>query len=762
MTDTPKASWRAGSPLRIGAFLADPAANELHRDGRTERVRPLLMDVLLRLAAAPGAVVTRDQLIGDVWPRRMVNDEVLSRAVAELRTLLGDDAKQPAYIETLPKVGYRLIAAVAAVTAAAGGPVDGVGARDPTAKSASTPGVPAAMVAPGRASVARTAGSAAGDTTQLAAAPAAPAVAAAALVATPAPPRATAGRNWVPAGLAALCAGLAVLAWVAFRPQPETAAALAMQLGGAQSFTSDADYELAPRFSPDGRQVIYAQGRGRETRLVIRDVAGTVVATIVKPDVLMLSPMFLRDRERIVYWQRAGGACAIVERHLASGAEREIVGCAQSPQPPFDVSPDGTHLAVSLRHRDQHPFGIARIALADGKIDMWTTPQPGEGDDARPRFSPDGSRLVFSRGTSSHGKLWLLDVARPRDARPLLALEGLDYGVAWLGRDGPLLVAADWSGFRALHRVNLTGGEAELLGARGARFPDASPNGDVVFESAMYRADLWLTGADNPGAESQVLWPSSRYTSQPVFAPDGRQVAFISNREGAESLYVGVLGGALKRLTLSGEHRHIRPHWSPDGAAVYVSRSPVGARQSGPREAVRVDVATGSAQVLTELGREVADVTPLPDGSLLVGEATANAMRLGRFKDGKMDRLPLPLVSEFQASGDDLVFLQPDLDVLTRCRLSTLQCAPLPVIITEDDRYHWHLGNGVLWYRGRPAAGAQQLLRLDLAGGTIRAFDYPPTGGGTSLASSADGRQLIVTRAAPTVVDLMLAPKLVR
>ncbi|MBK7473712.1 MAG: winged helix-turn-helix domain-containing protein [Betaproteobacteria bacterium] len=273
MTDTPKAPWRAASPLRIGAFLADPAANELHRDGRTERVRPLLMDVLLRLAAAPGAVITRDQLIVDVWPRRMVNDEVLSRAVAELRTLLGDDAKQPAYIETLPKVGYRLIAA-AAVTAAAGVAGGWRGGARPHGE-ASTPGVPAAMVAPGRASVARTAGSAAGDTTQLAAAPAAPAVAAAALVATPAPPRATAGRNWVPAGLAALCAGLAVLAWVAFRPQPETAAALAMQLGGAQSFTSDADYELAPRFSPDGGQVIYAQGRGLETRLVIRR-GGTV------------------------------------------------------------------------------------------------------------------------------------------------------------------------------------------------------------------------------------------------------------------------------------------------------------------------------------------------------------------------------------------------------------------------------------------------------------------------------------------------------
>ena len=701
MTDTPKAAWRRDLPLKVGAFVADPAANELHRDGQTVRVRPLLMNVLLRLAASAGEVVTRDQLIGDVWLRRMVNDEVLSRAVAELRTLLGDEARQPTYIETLPKVGYRLIAAVSAVAPAAG-----------------------------------TVGQAA------------------------APPGTSPDHRWRQVSLATLFASLVVLAGIALWPRPETAEALAMRLGAAQSFASDAEFELTPRFSPDGRRVIYAQGQGRQARLVIRDVAGTVTATIAKPGVLMLSPMFLPDGERIVYWQRAGGACAIVERHLASGAEREIVGCAQLPQPPFDVSPDGKHLAVSLRHRDQHPFGIARIALADGKIDIWTAPQPGEGDDARPRFSPDGSRLVFSRGTSSHGKLWLLDAARPQDARPLLALEGLDYGVAWLGRDGPLLAAADWSGFRALHRVNLNGGETELLGARGARFPDASPQGDVVFENAMYRADLWLTGADNPGAVTQVLWPSTRHTGQPAFAPDGRQMAFVSNREGAESLYVGALGGALKKLTLSAEHRHIRPRWSPDGAALYASRSPVGARHSGPREGVRLDPVSGQAEVLTALGREVADVTPLPDGSLLVGEATANAMRLGRFKDGKMDRLPLPLVSEFQASGDDLVYLQPDLDVLTRCRLSTLQCAPLPVSIPEADRYHWHLAKDVLWYRGRSAAGAQQLLRLDLVDGAVRAYDFPPTGGG--LASSADGRQLIVTRAAPTVIDLMLAPKGVR
>src|SRR6185312_3337261 len=49
----------------------------------------------------------------EVWPRRMVSDEVLSRTIAELRTVLGDDPRHPTYIETIPTVGYRLVAEVA-------------------------------------------------------------------------------------------------------------------------------------------------------------------------------------------------------------------------------------------------------------------------------------------------------------------------------------------------------------------------------------------------------------------------------------------------------------------------------------------------------------------------------------------------------------------------------------------------------------------------------------------------------------------------
>ena len=107
-----KISWRPDTQVQIGEFLADPASNEISASGKTTRLRPILMDVLLRLAADAGSAVNRETLLNDVWPRRMVNDEVLSRAIAELRTALGDDPKHPRYIETLPKIGYRLIASV--------------------------------------------------------------------------------------------------------------------------------------------------------------------------------------------------------------------------------------------------------------------------------------------------------------------------------------------------------------------------------------------------------------------------------------------------------------------------------------------------------------------------------------------------------------------------------------------------------------------------------------------------------------------------
>jgi TolB-like protein len=67
------------------------------------------MDVLLCLMRARGRVVTREELLQKVWPRVVVNEEVLTRAVSELRTLLGDTGRERLYIATVPKRGYKLL-----------------------------------------------------------------------------------------------------------------------------------------------------------------------------------------------------------------------------------------------------------------------------------------------------------------------------------------------------------------------------------------------------------------------------------------------------------------------------------------------------------------------------------------------------------------------------------------------------------------------------------------------------------------------------
>ena len=96
--------------LRIGGWSVYPAEGLLARDGERVRLRPKTMGLLVRLAAHPGRTVDKEALLRSVWPDTVVADGGLSHCVSELRGALGDDPRQPRFIETVPRRGYRLIA----------------------------------------------------------------------------------------------------------------------------------------------------------------------------------------------------------------------------------------------------------------------------------------------------------------------------------------------------------------------------------------------------------------------------------------------------------------------------------------------------------------------------------------------------------------------------------------------------------------------------------------------------------------------------
>ncbi|MEE4271435.1 MAG: winged helix-turn-helix domain-containing protein [Thermoanaerobaculales bacterium] len=99
--------------FRVGDWFVDPSLNRATSGGETVQLAHKAMNVLLCLAARAGEVVSKNELTDAVWQTEFVSENTLTRRIAELRDALGDDARNPRYIETIPKHGYRLIAEVA-------------------------------------------------------------------------------------------------------------------------------------------------------------------------------------------------------------------------------------------------------------------------------------------------------------------------------------------------------------------------------------------------------------------------------------------------------------------------------------------------------------------------------------------------------------------------------------------------------------------------------------------------------------------------
>jgi transcriptional activator of cad operon len=98
--------------LCVGAWSVDPSASQISRDGEVVRLEARTMGLLLFLVERAGRVVSIDELLENVWPGVIVTQDSVYQAVASLRRVLGDDPKQPKYIATVPRQGYRLVAAI--------------------------------------------------------------------------------------------------------------------------------------------------------------------------------------------------------------------------------------------------------------------------------------------------------------------------------------------------------------------------------------------------------------------------------------------------------------------------------------------------------------------------------------------------------------------------------------------------------------------------------------------------------------------------
>jgi DNA-binding winged helix-turn-helix (wHTH) protein len=106
---TPGPGAPGAAPLQFGDFVLLPSEGRLLRDGHDIPLAPKPFETLLYLIRHADHVVSKHELLDAVWPGTYISEDGLVQCVVEIRRALGDSAKSPRYVQTLPKRGYRLL-----------------------------------------------------------------------------------------------------------------------------------------------------------------------------------------------------------------------------------------------------------------------------------------------------------------------------------------------------------------------------------------------------------------------------------------------------------------------------------------------------------------------------------------------------------------------------------------------------------------------------------------------------------------------------
>mgnify|MGYP001579546272 CR=1 FL=1 len=239
-------------------------------------------------------------------------------------------------------------------------------------------------------------------------------------------------------------------------------------------------------------------------------------------------------------------------------------------------SPDGKFLAVSDRSSPQDPSSVFLLSTETGEKRKLTSPASHYFGDAWPAFSPDGRTLAFFRRTIpiGIGDVYIVTIdfqGKPeREPRPLV--KGSNNSVPGWTPDGRSIL---YDSAGVLWRVPLSGGEPERLeaGGDGASRPSVSSLGAgntwrLVFQRTIVDTNVWrIPGPAAREKAAPAKWiASTRMDVAPQYSPDGKRIAFASNRTGNLEIWACDSEGRNPvQLTSWAAQDKGSPRWSPDG-----------------------------------------------------------------------------------------------------------------------------------------------------------------------------------------------------
>jgi Tol biopolymer transport system component/DNA-binding winged helix-turn-helix (wHTH) protein len=700
--------------FRVGEWTVQAELNSLTRDEVVRHIEPKVMKVLLTLSAQQGRVVSKEELISAVWPDTFVSDDVLTRCISILRRITEDDPHTPHFIQTIPKVGYRLVAPISEL---------------PT----ETPDNLASLR----------------DSSNLAS------------VTLPEPSQTSSQPGRLRIGWMVLAA---VLILVMFFAMWSYQRAKAKPAGASSSFrtiqfTSYSGEQTQPAFSPDGRQIafVWIAEDTASRRIYIKTIGTEEVKQLTSDADEQFSPAWSSDGRQIAYLARSKDGLSLSVANVDSQAAPHKLLIPQEPshweQGALSWAPSGKSLIYPDHSGTAPNSSIFLLDLHTFSTRSITTPPPGWEGDLNPAYSPNGKWIAFTRASETAVRdIYFMSTATGELHQLTHDHMNID-SLAWAADSSFLIFSSNRGGKYGLWKIGLNDKLPERLpvGTEDAYQPAVGPKaGELAYTqgSAIWSIlRLQQSSGKEASVQSDSVLTSTQQDSAPSLSPDGRFFAFQSRRSGNQEIWIASQAGdQLRQLTFMAGPLTGSPSWSNQGNKILFDSRP-----GGHSHIFCVSAAGGSPKQLT-FG-DANDITPRwshDDQSIYFRSNRGDRWQLWRVPAAGGDPQPVTtgdgIVPQESPDGKWLYYTRGDEDGIWR--VPPAGGAETQILTQPSAGYwgYWQItSRGILYLDRGASSSAIRLFNPDTKITSLYAMlkQTPPVYAGLTVAQ--DGKTVLLT-----------------
>jgi Tol biopolymer transport system component len=346
------------------------------------------------------------------------------------------------------------------------------------------------------------------------------------------------------------------------------------------AFASYPGYAGAPAFSPEGNSIAFVWNGDHEDNYDIYEKlidAGSPFRLTNDP-APEGDPVWSPDGRYIAFSRSVHGVISFYIIPSLGGNERKIADAASSKiilksiGSSIDWSPDGKTLAVSATDSSGIPNCISLLSIETGRKQKLTLPNVNGQGDFGPKYSPNGNQIAFLKSLSS-GVVELYTIPSNGGKEKRLTFDNLVVGSEAWTKDGQEIVfSSNRGGNTTMWRIPWEGGTPTPVTSSGEDIGviDIGKNGNnLAYNRPMENINIWRLNlglsARNPKPATKLI--SSRQKQMgPQYSPDGRSIAFVSDRSGSMEVWMCSSDGANPvQCTFFRGPQVGSPRWSPDG-----------------------------------------------------------------------------------------------------------------------------------------------------------------------------------------------------